>query len=97
MSDVTTAPGVRLSDAAIRRRMIADFWFYFRQNRGAVVGLAVFLLLVLIAVFAAVIAPHDPTQQYRDALLVPSVPSRNAVRPPSCSAPTLSAATCCPD
>lgn len=73
MSDVTTAPGVRLSDAAIRRRMIADFWFYFRQNRGAVVGLAVFLLLVLIAVFAAVIAPHDPTQQYRDALLVPPV------------------------
>lgn len=73
MSDVTTTPGVRLSDAAIRRRMIADFWFYFRQNRGAVIGLAVFLLLVLVAVFAPLIAPHDPTQQYRDALLVPPV------------------------
>ena len=36
MTDVITTPGVRLSDAAIRRRMIADFWFYFRQNRGAV-------------------------------------------------------------
>lgn len=50
MTDVITTPGVRLSDAAIRRRMIADFWFYFRQNRGAVIGLAVFILLVLIAV-----------------------------------------------
>ena len=73
MTDVITTPGVRLSDAAIRRRMIADFWFYFRQNRGAVIGLAVFILLVLVAVFAPLIAPHDPTQQYRDALLVPPV------------------------
>lgn len=62
---------VRLSDAAIRRRMLAEFWFYFRQNRGAVVGLAVFLLLVFVAVFAALIAPYDPTAQNREALLVP--------------------------
>ena len=27
--------------------------------------------MVLIAVFAPLIAPHDPTMQYRDALLVP--------------------------
>ena len=73
MTDVITTPGVRLSDAAIRRRMIADFWFYFRQNRGAVIGLAVFILLVLVAIFAPILAPHDPTQQYRDALLVPPV------------------------
>ena len=68
-----TDTAVKLSDAAIRRRMLADFWFYFRQNRGAVAGLVVFILLVLIAVFAAVIAPYDPTQQFRDALLVPPV------------------------
>lgn len=67
MSDTT----IKLSDAAIRRQMLADFWFYFRQNRGAVVGMWVFLGLVILAVFAQVIAPHDPTQQYRDALLVP--------------------------
>ena len=69
MTDAT----VKLSDAAIRRQMLADFWFYFRQNRGAVVGMWVFLGLVIVAVFAQVIAPHDPTQQYRDALLVPPV------------------------
>ena len=62
---------VKLSDAAIRRQMLKEFWFYFSQNRGAVIGLAVFALLVLTAIFAPLIAPHDPTQQYRDALLVP--------------------------
>ena len=67
MSDTT----IKLSDAAIRRQMLADFWFYFRQNRGAVIGLWVFIGLVVLAIFAQVIAPHDPTQQYRDALLVP--------------------------
>lgn len=67
MTDAT----VKLSDAAIRRRMLAEFWFYFSQNRGAVLGLFVFLLLVLVAVFAGLLSPHDPTMQYRDALLVP--------------------------
>ncbi|MDZ4311217.1 MAG: ABC transporter permease subunit [Cypionkella sp.] len=67
MSDTT----IKLSDAAIRRQMLADFWFYFRQNRGAVVGMWVFIGLVILAIFAQVIAPHDPTQQYRDALLAP--------------------------
>jgi dipeptide transport system permease protein len=62
-----------LSTAAIRRQMLAEFWFYFRQNRGAVAGLFVFILLVLTAVFASVLAPHDPTAQYRDALLLPPV------------------------
>ncbi|UXU76456.1 MULTISPECIES: ABC transporter permease subunit [unclassified Paracoccus (in: a-proteobacteria)] len=69
MSDTT----VKLSDAAIRRRMLREFWFYFSQNRGAVVGLIVFLLLVLTALLAPLLAPHDPTQQYRDALLVPPI------------------------
>ncbi|MFC3058211.1 ABC transporter permease subunit [Paenirhodobacter populi] len=68
-----TDTAVKLSDAAIRRRMVADFWYHFRQNRGAVAGLVVFILLVFAAVFAPVIAPHDPTMQYRDALLVPPV------------------------
>ncbi|MFO1139117.1 MAG: ABC transporter permease subunit [Paracoccus sp. (in: a-proteobacteria)] len=67
MTDTT----VKISDAAIRRKMLKEFWFYFSQNRGAVAGLVVFVLLVLTAVFAPLIAPHDPTEQFRDALLVP--------------------------
>ncbi|WP_312531221.1 ABC transporter permease subunit [Paracoccus sp. (in: a-proteobacteria)] len=69
MTDTT----VKISDRAIRLRMLSEFWFYFRQNRGAVIGLVVFILLVLTAIFAPLLAPHDPTQQYRDALLVPPI------------------------
>lgn len=69
MTDTT----VKISDAAIRRQMLKEFWFYFSQNRGAVIGLIVFALLVLTAIFAPLLAPHDPTQQYRDALLVPPI------------------------
>ena len=64
---------VQLSSSAIRRQMLAEFWFYFRQNRGAVAGLVIFVLLVLTAIFAPVLAPHDPTTQYRDAFLLPPV------------------------
>ena len=49
----------------------AEFWHYFSMNRGAVVGLVVFALLVLVAIFANFLAPHSPDQQYRDALLIP--------------------------
>ncbi len=52
---------------------LAEFWHYFTMNRGAVIGLAVFLLLVFIAIFAPLLAPHLPEQQYRDAILVPPV------------------------
>jgi dipeptide transport system permease protein len=55
----------------MRRQMLAEFWFYFSENRGAVIGLVVFVALVLIAVFAGVIAPHSPFEQYREAVLLP--------------------------
>ncbi|KSV84921.1 Dipeptide transport system permease protein DppC [compost metagenome] len=56
-----------------RRARLAEFWYYFSENRGAVIGLVFFLLLVLLAVFAPWIAPHDPVAQYRDAVLVPPI------------------------
>ncbi|MHC5656074.1 ABC transporter permease subunit [Stappia sp.] len=51
--------------------MLVEFWFYFSQSRGAVIGLAIFVLLVVVALAAPLVAPHDPDLQYRDALLVP--------------------------
>ena len=54
-----------------RPRALAEFWHYFSMNKGAVLGLAVFVLLVLVAIFAPLIAPHSPYEQYRDALLTP--------------------------
>lgn len=64
-----------MSDISHRKTpsAIAEFWHYFSENRGAVIGLWVFLALIVVAIFAPVIAPHDPTAQARDALLVPPV------------------------
>nr|WP_073013540.1 ABC transporter permease subunit [Roseibium suaedae] len=53
--------------------MLAEFWYYFSQNKGAVVGLAIFLALVIVAICAPLIAPHDPSLQYRDSFLTPPV------------------------
>ncbi len=50
---------------------IAEFWFYFRENRGAVIGVVFLVLVVLAAIFAPLIAPHDPDVQVRTALLQP--------------------------
>ena len=52
---------------------LAEFWHYFSENKGAVAGLAVIVLVVLAAVFADVIAPHGPTVQNREAFLLPPV------------------------
>ncbi|PIB23152.1 dipeptide ABC transporter permease DppC [Amylibacter kogurei] len=71
MSDTTNQTPKK--ETSMRRRMLAEFWFYFSENKGAVVGLALMVLLVFIAIFAPIVAPHDPIQQYRDALLVPPV------------------------
>jgi dipeptide transport system permease protein len=75
MTDMTSKPELtaRQVKRQMRNRMLAEFWFYFSENRGAVIGLFVMLALVFIAVFAPFVAPHEPTQQYRDALLVPPV------------------------
>lgn len=57
--------------AAGTRAVLAEFWHYFSVNRGAVIGMWVFLALVVIAIFAPVFAPHDPTEQFRENLLLP--------------------------
>ena len=51
----------------------SEFWFYFSRNKGAVIGLAVFLVILVLAVFAPFVAPHDPSIQNREVLLLPPV------------------------
>lgn len=48
-----------------------DFWSSFSENRGAVMGLCVFAAFFLVAVFAPLLAPYDPTAQFRDHVLQP--------------------------
>jgi dipeptide transport system permease protein len=57
--------------AAARPGRLREFWFYFRENRGAVIGLWFFAAFVLVAALADFIAPYSPNQQFRDHLLQP--------------------------
>ncbi len=68
MSDAASAIDTRKTG---KRALLAEFWSYFSENKGAVVGLGVFVFVVLLAVFADVVAPHLPQEQYRDAFLTP--------------------------
>jgi dipeptide transport system permease protein len=43
-------------------------WDAFKENRGAVMGLAVVVVVVLLAIFADVVAPYPPNEQFRDAV-----------------------------
>ncbi|MBV8663162.1 MAG: dipeptide ABC transporter permease DppC, partial [Hyphomicrobiales bacterium] len=52
---------------------LAAFWAAFRENRGAVIGLAVVALIVAMALAADVIAPHSPIEQFRDAVRAPPI------------------------
>src|SRR6266567_3968517 len=39
---------------------LLEFWFDFKANAGAVAGLVVIVVLVLLALFADLVAPHSP-------------------------------------
>lgn len=57
---------------------LREFWYYFSVNRGAVIGLFVFGILLIVAIFAPLIAPYAPDVQFRDALLRPPFWDANA-------------------
>ena len=68
MVDASNLPA---SAGSKRPGPFSEFWRYFKENRGAVIGLWVFAAFVAVAVLADLIAPHDPILQYRDHLLQP--------------------------
>jgi dipeptide transport system permease protein len=47
------------------------FWRSFAGNRGAVLGLAIMLALIVTAVLAGIVAPHAPDEQFRAYFLTP--------------------------
>ena len=57
---------------ARNRSQLADIWLQFRRNKLAVFGLCLAVALVLVAIFASVLAPYDPTEISRDRLAMPS-------------------------
>jgi dipeptide transport system permease protein len=49
------------------------FWRSFAENRGAVLGLGLMVVLIIVAIFADVAAPHSPVEQFRTDFLTPPV------------------------
>jgi dipeptide transport system permease protein len=66
MLDDTFQGGVEAPPARWR-----EFWHAYRQNRGALIGLALVVLLLLLALTADVVAPYPPNEQFREFTLVP--------------------------
>ncbi len=52
---------------------LSEFWYYFSRNKGAVIGFGIFLLVLLTAIFAPLIAPHDPNVPFDGMQRVPPV------------------------
>lgn len=72
MTDVIHTDAVAAKvPTATRPGRFREFWAYFSENRGAVIGLFVFILLVAIALAAPLVAPFHPDEQFRDRLLSP--------------------------
>ncbi|WP_044470248.1 ABC transporter permease subunit [Mannheimia massilioguelmaensis] len=55
----------------IPKTPLQEFWYYFKQNKGAVIGLAFIAVVFFVCVFAQYVSPYDPIAQHRDALLLP--------------------------
>jgi dipeptide transport system permease protein len=66
-----TDPAAGAAPVNPRLEMLGAFWASFSENKGAVAGLVFMVVLVLVAIFAPLVAPHAPDIQNRDALLVP--------------------------
>ena len=50
---------------------LGEFWLAYTQSRGAIMGLALIVVLVVLAIGANVIAPHSPYEQFREFTLAP--------------------------
>lgn len=52
---------------------LREFWFSFKMNHGAIIGLAVFILIIIAAIFAPLFAPYGYAEQFREFMKVPPV------------------------
>ena len=76
MTVVTSSSGATQAETAVRpsQSLLSITWRQLRRNPGAMLGLIIILLLIMVALFAPQIAPYDPLRQnFRSALQPPSV------------------------
>lgn len=50
---------------------MSEFWGLFKQNRGALLGLWLVGVVAVVALFAPLIAPHDPGEVFEGAFKLP--------------------------
>ena len=67
MADIALLAAAEPAGTPLRPPLRA-FWDAFSENRGAVGGLAVVTLIVLLAMLADWVSPYSPTEQFRDAV-----------------------------
>ena len=70
-AEVLKNPVVVVAQAGAPPHPLLEIWFYFRANFGAVAGLVVIVVLVLLALFADFVAPHSPILTNNAAFLKP--------------------------
>ena len=92
MADIQNTVPQSVTPPSGRAIAAREFWANFSRNRGAVSAGVIVLVLIFIAIFAPLIAPHSPIEQYRDFVKIPPHGSRAATGS-SFSAPTKRAAT----
>jgi peptide/nickel transport system permease protein len=70
------AAGMWSPDALLieHRSLWSEIWRRFRRDKFAMAGVVVIIILVLVAVLAPWIAPHDPTKQYDNGLTMQGMP-----------------------
>ncbi len=73
-ADVILAPsGDEARSVLAQPSPLAAFWSAFRENRGAVFGLAIVASIAALALGADFVAPHSPIEQFRDAVRAPPI------------------------
>lgn len=65
------AAELALADTSRSRGPVADFWFRFSRNRGAVVGLVIMVAVTAIAILAPVLYPESPWRMVQRPFLQP--------------------------
>jgi dipeptide transport system permease protein len=70
-AEVLKNPVAVVAQAGAPPHPLLEFWFYFQANFGAVTGLVVIVVLILLALFADFAAPHSPVLTNSAAFLKP--------------------------
>jgi dipeptide transport system permease protein len=68
-ADIALAPAKPVTPPSL----LAEAWHGLKENRGAVAGLGLVCLIILVAILADVLAPYSPYEQYRAHVLTPPV------------------------